>query len=868
MASSSKSSSSGSSDDDGNCSFSGLSSCASVHDEWEPPPMGSIEVATTMDSGNVADNAAAQDEDAEAFVLGLVAQRAQQARDQLDQQQQDAAASDLATQQDARISDEIEKAKAESFVPTSGVTEQPFAVKKEIPPTNNELAGAFKTDNDTTCPKWESTESAADDPVINVTPQPAVSLPGAVHVSNPLGSSPVADHDDDDEEAQIQPSAAPQVPPVPPPLGLEQSCQVSVTATLVTDEPSEEQENTTGNSPTPLADTTASPERMDCGRLLLSLQPVVEGEAVRPEKENRRHRHCFVRFSLVGIIVMVGVIILMILGLAGVLNGGNDPEDGVPLSRPDTSISSPTLAKIQKEGVLRCAHNVFLASDLYQFEEALCRTMAAAILGDAAKIELVNLPLMSHRFSGLADGEVDVLIRSITHTMERDVSESTTGAAFTFSSPYIYEGMKVAGTKQSVDCVENGFRHIEECTELRVCAFEGGTHHRALMKVLPERYIVPLPLLHTFAEYIANIEAGVCNAVASTPYSLAEKNARENGYKGDYAITKQYFSKDPISMVTRSDDAVFSDFVNSILQALFVAEQHGITKDLAHLFPLTNAALFGNEYDSAFRNAIATNGNFGEMYATCLGNAMPRDALNSLNDGSTGLIYSYPFGMIGHGREDKPLGHRMQGVVDRGVLRCGARFNRPNLATAETKTGMDFEYCFAVAAALFGGNKDAVEFVEVDSSTAGFALLAAGSIDLLAGATHTLQNGVREPTTGIGFAFTQPYFYGRVQEAEEDNSCLATHQDDKDWSSFVFWIVAATFFAEENDINQHLSNSMPEVFVYGDSFKRMFRDTVLAVGNYGEIFQRSGLPRTGRNQLNVNPNLGPQHYALPGFFDP
>ena len=168
---------------------------------------------------------------------------------------------------------------------------------------------------------------------------------------------------------------------------------------------------------------------------------------------------------------------------------------------------------------------------------------------------------------------------------------------------------------------------------------------------------------------------------------------------------------------------------------------------------------------------------------------------------------------------------------------------------------------------MFQGDENAVEFVDlaaVDSD--GYISLVADEIDVLASATHNLQNDVREPASGMGFSFSQPYFYGFSQD--EDNLCLAVHQDDKDWSSFVYWIVAGTFFAEEQNITQQLSNSMPEVFLYGPHFNRMYRDSILAVGSYGEIYERNledKIPRGGRNQLNVSPNLGPQHYPQPGF---
>ena len=175
---------------------------------------------------------------------------------------------------------------------------------------------------------------------------------------------------------------------------------------------------------------------------------------------------------------------------------------------------------------------------------------------------------------------------------------------------------------------------------------------------------------------------------------------------------------------------------------------------------------------------------------------------------------------------------------------------------------MEVDLCKAVSSALFGGPQ-ALELVPLDSAADGFQKLAQKEVDLIAGARWNLDNDVKEPTTGKGFAFSQPYFFG----PGESNLCLATLQDDADWSTFVFWIMTATIFAEERGVNRTTSNSMPIIDVFGEELQRMARDAILEVGNYGEIYARnleSIIPRSGRNLLNVN-GQGPQHYPMPGL---
>ena len=88
----------------------------------------------------------------------------------------------------------------------------------------------------------------------------------------------------------------------------------------------------------------------------------------------------------------------------------------------------------------------------------------------------------------------------------------------------------------------------------------------------------------------------------------------------------------------------------------------------------------------------------------------------------------------------------------------------------------------------------------------------------------------------------------------EENMCLATRNEDKQWSSYVYWVAQALVYAEERGIDQRSSNEMPLVKLFGFERQRAFRDAIHAVGNYEEVYSRhlqSILPRGGRNRLNL-----------------
>ena len=74
--------------------------------------------------------------------------------------------------------------------------------------------------------------------------------------------------------------------------------------------------------------------------------------------------------------------------------------------------------------------------------------------------------------------------------------------------------------------------------------------------------------------------------------------------------------------------------------------------------------------------------------------------------------------------------------------------------------GFDIDYCKAISAAIFNGKvDDTIEYKVVNTETR-FIELANGEIDVLLGtSTPSIQNDVKEATSGIGFTFSQPYFY-------------------------------------------------------------------------------------------------------------
>ncbi len=94
----------------------------------------------------------------------------------------------------------------------------------------------------------------------------------------------------------------------------------------------------------------------------------------------------------------------------------------------------------------------------------------------------------------------------------------------------------------------------------------------------------------------------------------------------------------------------------------------------------------------------------------------------------------------------------------------------PNHLNTTKWNGVDVDYCRALASALFGGDLTSTAFVPMRSQPHGFQLMAQEAVDVMAGATWTIPNDIRESSTGKGYTFSRPYFYAPTIADEHDEA--------------------------------------------------------------------------------------------------
>ncbi|CAB9520747.1 Putative amino-acid ABC transporter-binding protein YhdW [Seminavis robusta] len=150
------------------------------------------------------------------------------------------------------------------------------------------------------------------------------------------------------------------------------------------------------------------------------------------------------------------------------------------------------------------------------------------------------------------------------------------------------------------------------------------------------------------------------------------------------------------------------------------------------------------------------------MYQRNLGSIIPRGGLNVINAGTSGLIFSTPFGSLDVMGPGPVPGGTLDKIKKRGHLNCGIT-RRAGFGVFNTEKlkweGFDVDYCKALSAAIFDGAAHHVVY-HVLPATERFVVQAMGKVDVLSRiTTYNFERDVSEPTSMTGFSFSQPVFY-------------------------------------------------------------------------------------------------------------
>ena len=313
-----------------------------------------------------------------------------------------------------------------------------------------------------------------------------------------------------------------------------------------------------------------------------------------------------------------------------------------------------TLETVKARGNLICGVNAqvpgfgYVGADgnFSGFDVDYCRALAAAIFGDATKVEFRPVTA-AERFTALQSGEIDVLSRNTTWSLVRDTE---LGANFVHTTFYDGQGMMVP--------TESGITSLEGLEGGTVCVQTGTTTELNLADVMASLGVSYTPAVYedadaTFAAYAE----GRCDAVTTDKSGLISRRT-VLADPAAHVILDVTMSKEPLGPVVRHGDDQWFDIAQWTVFALFAGEEFDITS--ANVDSVKTSATapevkrwLGVEGDLGLKlglgndwayNILKLVGNYEEVYNRNLGpetpTYIPRGYNSLYTDG--GLLYAPP----------------------------------------------------------------------------------------------------------------------------------------------------------------------------------------------------------------------------------
>ncbi|RVI98308.1 amino acid ABC transporter substrate-binding protein [Sinorhizobium meliloti] len=293
-----------------------------------------------------------------------------------------------------------------------------------------------------------------------------------------------------------------------------------------------------------------------------------------------------------------------------------------------TAHAGPTLDKVKARGHIVCGASQgtvgFGSPDDKGYWTGLdvetCRAVAVAIFGDKDKVEFVPLS-GQQRIPALQTGEIDILPRTLTWTLQRDAN----GINFATPTYYEFTGFMVAKS--------SGVTKVEEMTGASVCVQTGSTTEVVVNDVSSKLNLDLKPVV--FDNVAATRQAffsGRCDALITDAAALASVRATQSDKPDDYVIFPSTKYMDALTPAVRHGDDNWLDVVNWSIQALLNAELYGITQANIDEMMTTddprvkrflgvepgNGKALGLDDKFAY-NIVKQLGNYGEVFDRNLG---------------------------------------------------------------------------------------------------------------------------------------------------------------------------------------------------------------------------------------------------------
>lgn len=295
--------------------------------------------------------------------------------------------------------------------------------------------------------------------------------------------------------------------------------------------------------------------------------------------------------------------------------------EGAGAAGPVSPTEGSRLAAVRERGRLICASNNAIAGFGYLedggnvgFDIALCRAVAAAVLGDPNAVE-VRVVTATEMGATLQSGEVDMIARTLTVTTSREAQWGN------FAQTMYYDGQGFIVHR------ELDLTSAAELAGATICVTQGTTTELNL-----QDYSDLLGLgiqAVTFERTDAAVEAynqGQCDGFTTDHSGLY---AYRSGFADPEAhiILPETISEEPLGPGVPHGDEQWYDLVKAVMAMLIYAEAYGIDSQnvptavtgntkIDRLFGLSGS--YGQETlgleKTAAQEVIRAVGNYGEIY--------------------------------------------------------------------------------------------------------------------------------------------------------------------------------------------------------------------------------------------------------------
>jgi general L-amino acid transport system substrate-binding protein len=273
---------------------------------------------------------------------------------------------------------------------------------------------------------------------------------------------------------------------------------------------------------------------------------------------------------------------------------------GTALGMSAAAAPAATLDDVKAKGFVQCGVNTGLpgfsepddAGNWTGFDVDYCRAVAAAIFNDPNAAKFTPLSA-KERFTALQSGEVDVLTRNTTWTMERDTS-----LGLKFAGVNYYDGQGFMARK------DLNLASAKDLQDASVCVQTGTTTELNMADYFRTNNVTVNSVVFESQDAVNQAyDGGRCDALTTDASGLYASRL-EMANPDEHVVLADIISKEPLGPVVRQGDDQWFNIVKWTHFALLNAEELGVNQ--------ANVEEMKNSENPEIRRLLGTEGTFGE----------------------------------------------------------------------------------------------------------------------------------------------------------------------------------------------------------------------------------------------------------------